>query len=412
MSRQPISQADIDKYWLIFSHHASGGQKLTGDQAFSILRSSGLSTDQLAKIWDLADIDQDGDLDFEEFCVAMRLIYDVMNGEFKSVPTKLPDWLVPESKAHLIQAGTALTSGGEEFERPAMDDDDTPGLKNGFEWYMSPENKRKYEGIYMANAGAHGQIGFAAMNDLYVEINVPDSEVTKAWNLVNPSRTPTIGKDQCIVFLHILNNRHEGYRIPTSVPPSLRSSFEQNQINYDIESVKPPQRAGGPDRNTISGKKAAFGESYISRLGIGGSTYKHSGTDFGATKDEDWEEVRLKRELADLEKKISDAESASEKRRNRDRHGASGSSKIALVRRELEQMLEYKRRQLRELDDAESGGSGNRTSEAVKSLKSARDDLEVMKEQVDALEQHLKRRQSALGDLLQEIEEEKANFRK
>jgi hypothetical protein len=136
-----------------------------------------------------------------------------------------------------------------------------------------------------------------ALNDLYSEINVPDTDITRAWsvfqaaygelianfwlnrNMVNPSKTPTIGKDQCIVFLHMLNGRHEGYRIPRSVPPSLRSSFEQNQINYNIESVNlPPQRASGPDRNTISGKKAAFGEAYITRLGVGGSAgFTHSG---------------------------------------------------------------------------------------------------------------------------------------
>eukprot|EP01132_Coremiostelium_polycephalum_P002776 gene2776-3450_t len=70
--------------------------KLSGQAAKPPLQSSGLPTLELAKIWRLSDIDRDGKLDLDEFCLAMHLINTKIKGF--AVPDQLPNTLIPHSK--------------------------------------------------------------------------------------------------------------------------------------------------------------------------------------------------------------------------------------------------------------------------------------------------------------------------
>eukprot|EP00794_Sanderia_malayensis_P000125 gene125-736_t len=69
---------------------------LRGDQARQLLIQSGIAPDKLAKIWDLSDINKDGNLDVDEFIIAMHLIDVVKSGQ--PVPTALPQGLIPPGK--------------------------------------------------------------------------------------------------------------------------------------------------------------------------------------------------------------------------------------------------------------------------------------------------------------------------
>ncbi|KIH89410.1 actin cytoskeleton-regulatory complex protein [Sporothrix brasiliensis 5110] len=406
MAPPRIEQKEIETYWNIFSNRTNGGKFLTGEMAAPVLKNSGLRDGQLERVWDLADVDNDGNLDFEEFCVAMRLIFDILNGEYPDVPNALPDWLVPESKAHLVQAGRALTGKAAQFEQVAVDDDpDSPSLKDGFDWYMSPADKAKYEQIYLESRDMRGDVAFSSLQDLYDSLDVPDTDIRSAWNLVNPAAAPSIGKDASLAFLHILNYRHEGFRIPRTVPASLRASFERNQIDYQVGNASTAAAnsrwATRADDSTATGRKAKFGDQYLTRLGRSG--FKATGTDFStAQKTEDWEEVRLKKQLAELEGRIQEIEAGAARRSGSKASGGKRDTKPALIKRELEQLLDYKRQELRDLEE----GTGK--AKAGSGLKGVTDDLATVREQVESLESHLRQREQVLEQLRRDIDDAKA----
>lgn len=374
-----LEESEIKKYWQIFQGLKPVDNKLTGDKVSPVLKNSRLPESQLSSIWELSDIDNDGKLDFEEFCIVMRLIFDLINGNFKEVPTSLPSWLIPSSKHALIQANQAVNQGNNNFGSQELDELDEDGLRNDFDWYISPTDKSTYEKIYDSNSDSLGRIRFNSLNGLYDSLkNVPREEISSAWNLVNPKSFETIDKDQTLVFLHILNQRENGKRIPRGVPASLRATFSKEVPNYDLNAQAKPQLS----TSSQAGKRS-FAEDYLSKIG-GSSTRNERGTDFSATEGTDWEEVRLRRELHDLEDlldKVSNGSRANEKEKE----------ERMLVKYEFEQLLKYKQEQLK-------NGSNKVDLTLVKR------DVEDIQTQVSTLEDFLNTRNQELAKLNQQID--------
>ncbi|KAF4578312.1 hypothetical protein EYR36_000119 [Pleurotus pulmonarius] len=95
-----LTKAEKKEYDRIFrSWDASGSGFISGQVALEIFGQSGLSKDDLARIWGLADVDDRGKLNLQEFYVAMGLIHRRLNGI--PIPEQLPPELVPPSARDL-----------------------------------------------------------------------------------------------------------------------------------------------------------------------------------------------------------------------------------------------------------------------------------------------------------------------
>ncbi|KAK0492066.1 hypothetical protein EDD18DRAFT_1080080 [Armillaria luteobubalina] len=88
---------NYDNIFRAWDTHGDGF--ISGQTALDVFGQSGLSKDDLARIWTLADVDDRGKLNKAEFHVAMGLIYRKLNGN--EIPEQLPPELVPPSHRDL-----------------------------------------------------------------------------------------------------------------------------------------------------------------------------------------------------------------------------------------------------------------------------------------------------------------------
>lgn len=93
-----VVEKDRFKFDAIFNRMNPVDGKISGAAAKSEMVKSKLPNTVLGKIWKLSDIDKDGQLDMDEFALAMHLINVKLEGH--EIPTELPDHLIPPSKKH------------------------------------------------------------------------------------------------------------------------------------------------------------------------------------------------------------------------------------------------------------------------------------------------------------------------
>ncbi|XP_053772818.1 intersectin-1 isoform X7 [Desmodus rotundus] len=122
-----VPQSSRLKYRQLFnSHDKTMSGHLTGPQARTILMQSSLPQAQLASIWNLSDIDQDGKLTAEEFILAMHLIDVAMSGQ--PLPPVLPPEYIPPSFRR-VRSGSGVsvissTSADQRLpEEPVLEDE-------------------------------------------------------------------------------------------------------------------------------------------------------------------------------------------------------------------------------------------------------------------------------------------------
>ncbi|KAI8141868.1 actin cytoskeleton-regulatory complex protein END3-domain-containing protein [Fennellomyces sp. T-0311] len=394
-----ISQAERAKYAEIFQARGQVNGFMAGPVARDVLLSSNLPPHRLERIWDLADIDKDGSLDFEEFCVAMHLTFDCINGV--EPPMSLPPNLIPPNKAQFVgvqpqptglypqQTGyqsspstLAPQPTGYGYQQqqsyPSPQVPQYTGYTQAssppveFAWDMTPQDMTTYQNIYAKYANDSGKVKFSQMEDFYATLGLTRTDLSNAWTLVNVNHMQAITQDQCLVFFHILNQRTKGAVIPRELPPDLRDAFAGE---YSADLGERPGAGSGARKgnNTSMSKSAALADSYVNRLGAASTSLTSKGSSVKGDKYD--EEEMLKRELADLKQRVKEAERNVSTAKDDESYESFASRPL---RDQFQALYDYKLRQLTDQADVE-----DKIRKQERDIEAARDAVRRLNRIVD-----------------------------
>ncbi|KAJ2465594.1 endocytosis defective- protein, partial [Coemansia sp. RSA 2320] len=269
---------------------------------------SGLPTAQLGGIWELADIDKDGALDFDEYCIALKLVFSLLNSSIAGIPPTLPPELIPQSKYHYFTNTAAYTpamgaASSSSFNAPLGGGGIAPvATAATLEWYVPNEDRARYQSLFAQHSRGSNEVRLLDCDEFLNSLGIPRPTVMQAWSLVDVRKYQQLNQEQFVHLLHILSYFAKGARVPDTLSPAVKDAIYRS-LNLDSDATggsgsnsahgyrynrpeaasgtaSPYSAAGGlgdPRKPGLYGEKSgnvALADSYLSKLKTS-STFKN-----------------------------------------------------------------------------------------------------------------------------------------
>uniref|UniRef100_A0A0R3VUX9 Intersectin-1 n=1 Tax=Taenia asiatica TaxID=60517 RepID=A0A0R3VUX9_TAEAS len=225
---------------------------ITGEQARNFFTHSKLPTLLLAKIWELADLNADGQLDRREFSIAMFLIKKCLEGS--SLPPQLPPSLLQEPQR---------------FIQPILPDKLNPcatlsstnsasgSTIDSNEWSISAALRPKYKLQFNQNdRNKRGYLTGVEARGIFLKSNLPQSQLAAIWNLADVDRDGNLTCEEFCIATYLIDQVLAGRKLPLTLPLTLMpSSLAQQGDRPKSTPIDSEQKEESEGRMTFEDKR-------------------------------------------------------------------------------------------------------------------------------------------------------------
>ncbi|WYZ37396.1 hypothetical protein EsH8_II_000902 [Colletotrichum jinshuiense] len=240
----PLTPEKVNQYSGLFERQPlQAGSLLPGDQAKSIFEKSGLPTEVLGRIWQLADTEQRGALVLTEFVIAMHLLTSMKTGALRGLPNILPAALYeaatrrgpaaprqsptgtgPISAIPRQLSGSAQFRAGSPLGRPPITAQTTGNPAS--DWLVTPADKQRFDVLYDdLDKSRKGFITGEEAVPFLSQSNLPEDALAQIWDLADINSEGRLNKDTFAVAMFLIRqqrSRRDGSTtLPSTLPPNL-----------------------------------------------------------------------------------------------------------------------------------------------------------------------------------------------
>jgi len=220
-----VLDEEVERYAKIFEEVDSEGTGyVTMETGRELFESSQLPHADLGHIWQISDVDEDGQLAPHEFIAAMILVGKRRQG--LSLPAVLP----AEIKAAVVKdiggspAPPAVPAAG----KPSGD---SRGPYLGEQWHASKEELLRYRRIFLEKVNGTSEAGEPYIDGVTAKVvmdqsRLPVEDLCNIWALSDRNQDGILVLPEFLTAMSIVGRRLKGAAMPAELPRELINSIE------------------------------------------------------------------------------------------------------------------------------------------------------------------------------------------
>ncbi|KAG1539069.1 hypothetical protein G6F45_009017 [Rhizopus arrhizus] len=204
-----ITPVDRAKYQAIYRSQNPSKNGIDAQTAKNLFLKSKLSNEQLAQIWNLADVRQCGYLNETEFIIAMYYIEKLMSKSITTLPLVLPQSIYHDALGNQKIHST-----------------------------ITPQERAKYDPFFrQLDKTKKGWITKAVAINFFKNSKLPDKKIAEVWNTADPQGRNALDSEQFSLAMHLIHAQLVGKSMSpsstvftTSSPPVASILPEQDLL--------------------------------------------------------------------------------------------------------------------------------------------------------------------------------------